>query len=94
MEQIAVVKNLLSNGMAQVSVERGTAWGAEPIELSAQLQKTHIFTHIRWDMTGYVFRCARMDGRFVWADDAMRRREYALPTAFRKFLEEEGKSLV
>ena len=28
MEQIAVVKNLLKNGMAQVSVERGTACGA------------------------------------------------------------------
>ena len=28
MEQIAVVKKLLGNGMAQVSVERGTACGA------------------------------------------------------------------
>ena len=28
MEQIAVVKNLLNNGMAQVAVERGTACGA------------------------------------------------------------------
>lgn len=28
MEQIAVVKHVLSNGMAQVSVERGTACGA------------------------------------------------------------------
>jgi hypothetical protein len=39
-------------------------------------------------MTGYDLICGREDDRFVWASPAQLEEEYALPTAFRQFLEE------
>ena len=32
-----------------------------------ETHKTHIFTHIRWEMTGYVIRCNAMSEAFTWA---------------------------
>lgn len=39
-------------------------------------------------MTGYVLDCAERPERFTWADAAALAETYALPTAFRMFLEE------
>ena len=51
-------------------------------------QKKHIFTHITWEMEGFELRCGREDPRFVWAAPEDLEKEYALPTAFRQFVEE------
>lgn len=41
-------------------------------------------------MTGYVLDCAEKPDAFAWADFAALTETYALPTAFRMFLEALG----
>ena len=53
-----------------------------------ELHREHIFTHIRWEMTFYHLRCLTRGGDFTWASEKELAEIYALPTAFRKFLEE------
>lgn len=57
-----------------------------PYDLIQSITRTHIFTHIEWQMTCYLIRCRKQSRRFVWADAAQLRNEIALPTAFRQFL--------
>ncbi len=69
------------------AVQWAEAQGASPFGVVREVRKTHIFTHIRWEMTGYVLDCAEKPGAFAWADFAALTETYALPTAFRMFLE-------
>ena len=61
-----------------------------PKELMLETHKTHIFTHIRWEMTGYVIRCNAMSEAFTWASLAEIEHDFALPTAFRQFRRAEN----
>ena len=60
-------------------------WGAQPRELELSLRRSHIFTHVEWDMQCYLLRCAAEPDGFVWATRAALAGDYALPTAFRMF---------
>ena len=61
------------------------AWGLTAHRWLRQLEARHLFTHIRWDMTGYL---VQVEGRgpedWLWADGAIRAR-LAVPSAFEKF---------
>lgn len=63
-------------------------WGLTPIKWVKSLHATHIFTHIRWEMTGYVVE-VRGEGPFdwLWAGEEERSRR-AVPSAFEKFTRE------
>ncbi|MBR5390355.1 MAG: A/G-specific adenine glycosylase [Clostridia bacterium] len=78
--------NLPGRLTPQEAVDTAEQWGLCPAALTAELHKTHIFTHMEWNMTGYEIRCAREGGGFFWATKTDRREGYALPTAFRQFL--------
>ncbi|MBR5245558.1 MAG: NUDIX domain-containing protein, partial [Clostridia bacterium] len=67
---------------------RAAEWGAEPHHPETVVHRSHIFTHVEWEMTGISIRCNREAQGFAWADREERAGEYALPTAFRQFLEE------
>lgn len=69
------------------AVEQAAAWGAQPSAILRSAIRRHLFTHIRWEMTGYVIDCRARPQNFVWADRALIRDEFAIPTAFRKFLD-------
>lgn len=62
-------------------------WETKPCELLRCARKTHIFTHIQWDMTGYYIDCTAMPTRFTWADAAALAQTYSLPTAYRQFFD-------
>ncbi len=64
------------------------AWGAQPRELVSMREKTHVFTHVEWQMRCFTVVCAHEAGGFVWADSARFARDIALPTAFRQLWEE------
>ena len=64
-------------------------FGVQPEALESQVHRTHVFTHIFWNMTGYAIRCAVPDERFVWKTLSEIRADTALPTAFRIFLDGE-----
>ena len=53
-----------------------------------QVERKHIFTHIRWEMRGIYLETAEPKGEFVWMSPEQIRQEAALPTAFRQFWEE------
>ena len=64
------------NDTEQEPPENGAACGAA----------VHIFSHVEWHMQGYVVPCETQLPGYEWAD-RQRRRELAIPTAFRYFKE-------
>ncbi len=65
------------------------AMGLRPRELRRQVSRTHIFTHIRWDMRGVYLDVAEAGGSLHWMTPEQIDTQAALPTAFRQFWEEE-----
>ena len=84
--QLPNVAGALSPAEAMTAAETFGIGSATPVR---ELHREHIFTHIRWDMTCYHLRVSSPAGDFVWASEEALAKEYALPTAFRKFLEIE-----
>ena len=74
---------------AEAALRRASEMGVRPTELVSETHRTHIFTHIRWEMTGFCIRCAEMPPAFTWASPEELAGRYALPTAFRQFLPAE-----
>lgn len=80
--------NALGALEADAALQAAAEFGVQPAELCREVHKTHIFTHIRWEMTGYHILCRVKDNRFTWVTREEMENTYALPTAFRIFLEE------
>lgn len=62
-------------------------YGLKTKDITKQVERKHIFTHITWDMCGIYLEVADTGGGFTWADANSIESVYALPTAFRIFLE-------
>lgn len=77
------VKGLLSEAEAAA---QAAAWGVSPVELRQVVTRSHIFTHVEWEMRGISFSCAEESAGFVWATPEDLRERLPLPTAFRQFL--------
>ena len=75
---------------AQEALDQAARWGIRPLGLEKQVDRTHIFTHIRWDMRCWYLRCGERAPDFVWAEPSELDGKYALPTAFRMFRENRG----
>lgn len=82
--QLPNVSGALSPADALKTAE---AFGVQPTELLKEVHKKHIFTHIIWDMVGYHLVCNVKSKDFTWATAEELKTTYALPTAFRIFLE-------
>ena len=75
---------------AQGALAQAERWGAEPRELTLALRRSHVFTHVEWDMQCYLIFCAAApEGALHWATRAELEGEIALPTAFRMFRDVE-----
>jgi A/G-specific adenine glycosylase len=61
--------------------------GLRPKEILRQVEKSHIFTHIRWEMRGYYICVSQMNAEFTWLPAEELEAQAALPTAFRQFWE-------
>ena len=48
----------------QDALDRLTAMGLHPREILREVEKTHIFTHIQWNMKGIYLETAEIDGSF------------------------------
>ena len=63
--------------------------GFEPVAIEKEIPYTHVFSHVEWRMIAYYIACRNKKQELVWA----RREEfdtiYALPTAFRIFLDKD-----
>lgn len=78
--------NLSGYLSAQQMLETAQAMGAQPIRLEQILHRTHIFTHVEWQMQGAFIRCATEAPALEWVDAAALGQEIALPSAFKIFL--------
>ncbi len=54
-------------------------------DILRRTEKTHIFTHIQWNMRGYYLEVTRENRELVWLTREQINGEAALPTAFRQF---------
>ena len=54
-------------------------------EIYRQTDKTHIFTHIQWNMRGFFVEVAEQTGSFAWLTAEQICQEVALPTAYKQF---------
>ncbi len=62
--------------------------GIRPRQVLRQVEKTHIFTHIQWDMRGICLEVAEPSGNYTWLTAAEIDKTVALPTAYRQFWED------
>ncbi|MBQ1372157.1 MAG: A/G-specific adenine glycosylase [Oscillospiraceae bacterium] len=69
----------------QQALNLATEWGLHPRGLERQTERTHIFTHVQWEMRCYYIPCAAEGKELLWADEPALNGQYALPTAFRMF---------
>jgi A/G-specific adenine glycosylase len=67
------------------AIRQATAWGCKPVSIEKTVQKTHIFTHIEWHMSGIYLACQEMPSQFIWKTAQQLETEITLPTAFRMF---------
>ncbi len=72
---------------ADEAMDAVRAFGCEPKELESQREKGHIFTHIEWKMRGYDLQVKEKNEAFNWVTEEDLKENYALPTAFRQFIE-------
>ena len=63
--------------------------GLQTADIRRVLERSHIFTHIRWDMTGYYLDVKAPSGNFVWMTAEEITEKAALPTAYRQFWDAE-----
>lgn len=61
-------------------------WNLVPITVKKCRSRTHIFTHIEWDMACYEVTCTEKALLFSWPTKEELKENVALPTAFRKFV--------
>lgn len=63
--------------------------GYEPFLLEKEIPYTHVFSHIEWRMTAYYISCRNRLSNLEWVKEEELKNRYALPTAFKTFLEKE-----
>ena len=82
------------NCSGSLSAEEAVLWAKDmkPRELIKEVHRTHIFTHIRWEMTGYLLSCDEAAAPYSWVPRAELEKKYTLPTAFRMFLSDLPKT--
>ena len=72
----------------QQALEVARDMGLRPRQILKQIERKHIFTHIRWEMRGIYLEVAEETENFTWLTAEQIHEDTALPTAFRQFWEE------
>lgn len=62
-------------------------WGVHPRNIVKTVRRSHIFTHVQWQLTGCLLECAA-EGDFSWFTPQELAGQIALPTAYRQFLDD------
>ncbi len=69
------------------------AMGLKLKEIYRQTDRTHIFTHIQWNMRGFFLEVSELSDRLHWLTGEQIRAQAALPTAYRQFWELWGREM-
>ena len=76
---------------AQQAIDTARELGIQTRQIMLSLDKTHIFTHVQWNMRGFYLEATEPVAAFTWLSAEDIEREIALPTAFRQFWESREK---
>lgn len=79
--------NLPGHMDAEAAMTEAQKMGVGPDRPEWMVERSHIFTHIRWEMRGWRILCTHKAEGLTWATSEELRDKYALPTAFRQFFE-------
>lgn len=60
--------------------------------VSLLIERSHIFTHVQWNMTGIYLEVVEQSDKFVWMTAKQINENAGLPTAFRLFWDELNKN--
>ena len=69
------------------ALRQAEQWGVHPTGILKTAERTHIFTHVQWDLRGVWLTCAAEAPQFTLADENALQHEIGLPTAYRQFLD-------
>lgn len=69
------------------------SWNLKANSIQFIGEKKHVFSHIDWLMKGYLVMVESKNQKFLWVSEQEMTTQYALPTAFQKFLKEIVKFL-
>ncbi len=72
----------------QSALDLAQQWGLAPRQVLRSVERSHVFTHIRWEMQGIYLQVDSCPEDFTWLSAEQIDRDAALPTAFRQFWEE------
>lgn len=70
---------------AAQAMETVEAWNCRPVRLYKEMVRSHIFSHVRWDMVCFYVECESMPLSFQWVDERKVDSSIPIPTAFRQF---------
>lgn len=87
MRQPVMIDGILSE---QEILARLTSEGAQSCKFQPLGTYTHVFTHLRWKMAGWLVQTASPFGELEWTSFSSLQRDIALPAAFSPFLEKAG----
>ena len=85
--------NIEGHLSAQQAMDLAVSWQVHPKALLKQVSKTHIFTHIQWDMLGYYLEVSEKSPLFTWFTPEEIWTQAALPTAFKQFFPEKPEKI-
>ena len=80
--------NISGHLSVQEAISQAERMGLQPRQILRTVERSHIFTHIQWDMQGIYLEVACPVEEYQWMDPQTIRTQAALPTAFRQFWEE------
>lgn len=81
--------NIAEQMDAKAAMNYLTSQGIHTSELLKEIKYKHIFTHIEWHMTAYYVMCKDMNQGLLWVPEDALWGDYALPTAFRVFVDKK-----
>lgn len=77
--------NISGRQKAAEALKTAEAWECSPVVLNKEIVRSHIFSHVRWDMVCFFIECESMPEQFDWIDKERINAEIPIPTAFRQF---------
>lgn len=69
----------------QQVLEHLTRLGVAGAAINRRVERSHIFTHVKWEMACYFIDCPEQSGPWQWTARETLERDIALPTAFKQF---------
>ena len=88
--ELPSVEGLLTESEAAGLLEQ---WGVLlKAGLEPRQESKHVFTHVEWHMTAWAAETAREAEGFAWVRAETLNREYTLPSAFKAYFAEIGKT--